>query len=46
MNVTDDAGNLILKDGQKIRSIFGREVDYLKTKGYTFLPDGTAVKAP
>ncbi len=31
------------QDGNKIRSIFGREVDYLTSKGYRFLPDGTAV---
>lgn len=33
-------------DGNKIKSIFGREIDYLRSKGYTFLADGTAVKAP
>jgi len=42
--VTDDAGKFILDNGSKIRSIFGREVDYLTSKGYTFSPDGTAVK--
>ena len=36
----------VLDDGKKIQSIFGREVDYLKSKGYTFKPDGTAVKEP
>jgi hypothetical protein len=35
---------LVLDNGKKIQSIFGREVDYLKAKGYTFMPDGTAVK--
>jgi hypothetical protein len=34
----------VLDEGRKIRSIFGREVDYLKSKGYTFMPNGTAVK--
>jgi hypothetical protein len=34
----------VLDNGKKIQSIFGREVDYLKAKGYTFMPDGTAVK--
>jgi hypothetical protein len=34
----------VLDNGKKIQSIFGREVDYLKAKGYTFKPDGTAVK--
>ena len=42
--VTDAANNLVLENGQRIKSIFGREVDYLTSKGYTFLPDGTAVK--
>lgn len=34
----------VLDNGQKIQSIFGREVDYLKANGYTFLADGTAAK--
>jgi len=34
----------VLDNGKRIQSIFGREVDYLKAKGYTFMPDGTAVK--
>jgi hypothetical protein len=39
-------GNTFVLDanGQRIPSIFGREVKYLKAHGYTFLPDGTAVK--
>jgi hypothetical protein len=31
-------------NGRRIQSIFGREVEYLRAHGYTFLPDGTAVK--
>ena len=34
----------VLDNGKKIQSIFGREVDYLRSKGYMFKPDGTAVK--
>ena len=34
----------VLDNGKRIQSIFGREVEYLKSKGYTFKPDGTAVK--
>ena len=30
--------------GNKIKSIFGREIDLLKANGYTFLPNGIAVK--
>ncbi|MFT3764412.1 MAG: DUF4157 domain-containing protein [Minicystis sp.] len=41
---TNDAGEFILENGQKTRSIFGREVDLMKANGYEFLPDGTAVK--
>jgi hypothetical protein len=42
--VTDKAGTFVLDEGgNKIRSIFGREVDYLTSKGYTLLSDGTAV---
>jgi hypothetical protein len=41
---TNSAGDFILENGQKTKSIFGREVDYLKANGYEFLPDGTAVK--
>ncbi|QDU07352.1 hypothetical protein [Gimesia aquarii] len=29
--------------GNQIRSIFGREVDYLLSLGYQILPDGTVV---
>jgi hypothetical protein len=36
--------SFVLDDGKKIQSIFGREVEYLKSKGYTVKPDGTAVK--
>jgi len=36
--------SFVLDNGKKIQSIFGREVEYLKSKGYTFKPDGTAVK--
>ncbi len=44
--VTQKNGRDFVLDGsgQKILSIFGREVEYLKKMGYTFLPDGTAVK--
>ena len=34
----------VLYNGERIRSIFGREVDYLKSHGYAFRTDGTAVK--
>jgi hypothetical protein len=34
----------VLDDGKRVQSIFGREVDYLKARGYTFMADGTAVK--
>jgi hypothetical protein len=34
----------VLDGEKKIQSIFGREVDYLKAKGYMFMLDGTAVK--
>jgi hypothetical protein len=34
----------VLDGGAKIQSIFGREVDYLRAKGYVFSPDGTATK--
>ena len=45
IHVTDDIGNFVLDaSGNKIKSIFGREIDYLKSKGYTFLSDGTAIK--
>ena len=43
--VTDDAGKFVLDaGGDKIKSIFGREIDYLSQKGYKILADGTAVK--
>lgn len=42
--VTDRAGNFVLDGTERIKSIFGREVDYLTSKGYQFLADGTAVK--
>ena len=35
----------MVHNGRHLKSIFGREVDYLKSKGYTFQPDGMAVKA-
>lgn len=38
--------SFLLDNDKKIQSIFGREVEYLKAKGYTFKPDGTAVKEP
>lgn len=40
-----DTGGPIFHNGQRQKSIFGREVDYLRSKGYTFEQDGTAVKA-
>lgn len=43
--VTKNNGEFILDNGNKVKSIFGREVDYLTSKGYRFLADGTAVKA-
>lgn len=42
--VTDEDGKYVMKNGERIRSIFGREVDYLKANGYAFRADGTAVK--
>jgi hypothetical protein len=44
--VTNKKGTKFILDerGNKIKSIFGREVDYLRSKGYTFQADGTAVK--
>ncbi len=36
--------HFVLDGGEKVRSIFGREVDYLKSKGYAVEPDGTAIK--
>ena len=41
---TTKKGKFILdKAGKKIKSIFGREVDYLLAKGYQILSDGTAI---
>ncbi|WP_437328885.1 hypothetical protein [Sorangium sp. So ce381] len=40
----DDDGAPIMHNGEHVKSIFGREVDYLEANGYTFQPDGTAVK--
>lgn len=37
-------GGFVTENGNKIKSIFGREVDYLRSKGYEFLNDGTAVR--
>lgn len=43
--VTDDLRNFVLDaNGNKIKSIFGREITHLQTKGYTILSNGTAVK--
>jgi hypothetical protein len=42
--VTKKGKPILDKNGAKMRSIFGREVDYLTSHGYTFLPDGTAVR--
>ena len=41
----DPNGQPRMHNGVQQKSIFGREVDYLKSKGYSFEPDGTAVKA-
>ncbi|MFO7563103.1 MAG: DUF4157 domain-containing protein [Enhygromyxa sp.] len=42
--VTRKDGSFVLDaSGNKIKSIFGREVDYLKSKGYTWGADGVAV---
>lgn len=41
---TKKKNSFVLDNGKKIQSIFGREVEYLKSKGYTLKPDGTAVK--
>lgn len=42
--VTDSAGSFVLDNGERIKSIFGREIDYLKANGYKFGVNGTAVK--
>ena len=43
--VTDDLGEFVLDaSGNKITSIFGREINHLKAKGYTILNSGVAVK--
>ncbi len=42
--VTRNKKLVLNSDGHKIQSTFGREVDYLKSKGHTLLSDGTAVK--
>jgi hypothetical protein len=39
-----EQNRFVLDKGEKIRSIFGREVDYLKSQGYVFHADGTATK--
>ena len=44
--LTKNKKSFVLDNGKKIQSIFGREVEYLKAKGYTFKPDGTAVREP
>jgi hypothetical protein len=43
---TADNGVDFLLDeaGNKIKSIFGREVDHLRSKGFTIRPDGTATR--
>ncbi len=42
--VTRKDGSFVLDGaGKKIKSIFGREVDYLKGKGYTWGADGVAI---
>jgi hypothetical protein len=42
--VTKNKVLLLDKEGNRIQSVFGREVEYLESKGYTFMPDGTAIK--
>lgn len=43
--VTDEADNFVLDaGGNKIKSIFGREIDHLKSNGYNILNDGNAIK--
>lgn len=42
--VTKGKNFILDASGNKIKSIFGREIDYLKSRGYTFLSDGTAIK--
>jgi hypothetical protein len=45
--VTANDGTFMLDSGgEKIRSIFGREVDYLTANGYKILADGTVAKGP
>jgi hypothetical protein len=44
--VTNDKGGFILdQSGNKIQSIYGREVEYLTSKGYKVSPNGVAVLA-
>jgi hypothetical protein len=41
----DKEGNFILDaSGNKIKSIFGIEIDHLKANGYTILSDGITIK--
>ncbi|MBF7089961.1 hypothetical protein IUY40_00155 [Flavobacterium sp. ALJ2] len=43
--VTGESGNFVLDtSGKQIQSIFGREIEYFKSKGYKILNNGTAVK--
>ena len=43
--VTRRSGEFVLDEGSnRIKSIFGREVDYLEAHGYVFQADGTAIK--
>ena len=42
--VTNKRGFVLDANGNKITSIFGREIEYLKSKGYTILDNGIAVK--
>ncbi|MCB9760867.1 MAG: hypothetical protein H6739_13600 [Alphaproteobacteria bacterium] len=47
MFVTTRSSEFVLNEtGEKILSIFGREVELLKANGYTFGPDGVAFKQP
>jgi hypothetical protein len=43
--VTENGRFVLDEHNERIPSIFGREVEYLQSCGYTFRPDGTAVRS-
>ena len=42
--VTTRTGEFVLNGGQRVRSIFGREVQFLQQNGYRIGTDGVAVR--